>query len=114
MALPFMAFLQRAQQWHYVISRYILVSIHGGVVMNASEHWVKTRVFQSGNSQALRIPKEFQLDTEDVEICELNGELRVRKVKRPLGDAFEALSAMDNVFADGREQPAAQDRDGFE
>lgn len=82
--------------------------------MNASEHWVKTRVFQSGNSQALRIPKEFQLDTEDVEICELNGELRVRKVKRPLGDAFEALSAMDNVFADGREQPAAQDRDGFE
>ena len=82
--------------------------------MHTSEHWVKTRVFQSGNSQALRIPKEFQLDTDDVEICECNGELRIRRIRRPLGSAFDALAAMEDMFPGGREQPANQERESFE
>lgn len=82
--------------------------------MKVSEHWVKTRVFQSGNSQALRIPKEFQLDTDDVEICESNGELRIRKARRSLAGAFDALASMEGVLTEGRDQPASQDREAFE
>lgn len=82
--------------------------------MGSAEYWVKTRVFQSGNSQALRIPKEFQLDTDDVEICECDGELRIRKARRSLGGAFDALIAMDDVFVADRDQPENQERETFE
>ena len=38
-----------------------------------------TKVFKSGNSQAVRIPKEFQLDVEDVEILQQGNDLIIRK-----------------------------------
>ncbi|PHS23933.1 MAG: hypothetical protein COA83_08930 [Methylophaga sp.] len=35
-----------------------------------------TRVFKSGNSQAVRIPREFQLDVAEVEIFRRGDELK--------------------------------------
>ena len=40
-----------------------------------------TRVFKSGNSQAVRIPKDFQLDVEEVEIFARGDELIIKKSK---------------------------------
>jgi antitoxin VapB len=38
------------------------------------------KVFKSGNSQAVRLPKEFQIDAKEVEIFKENGNLILRPV----------------------------------
>lgn len=57
-----------------------------------------TRVFKSGNSQAIRIPKEFQLDVEEVEIFSRGDELIIKKSKPTLEDAFNLLTSMPDDF----------------
>ncbi len=71
-----------------------------------------TRVFKSGNSQAVRIPKEFQLDVEEVEIFRRGDELVLRKKPDDLVDVLDILSTMPEDFmADGREDEPPQERD---
>jgi antitoxin VapB len=41
-----------------------------------------TKVFKSGNSQAVRIPQEFQLVTKEVEILKRGEELIIRPVRK--------------------------------
>ena len=47
------------------------------------------RVFKSGNSQAIRLPKEFQLDVGEVQIFRRNGELVLRPLCRTWEEYFE-------------------------
>ncbi len=72
----------------------------------------KARVFKSGNSQAVRLPKEFRFEVEEVEILRRGQEVVLREPHRNLAAAFEALSTMPEDFmADGREDQLPQDRD---
>lgn len=57
-----------------------------------------TRVFQSGNSQAVRIPKDFQLDTDQVEIFARGDELIIKQKPSTLEDAFNILTSMPSDF----------------
>lgn len=59
-----------------------------------------TRVFKSGNSQAIRIPKDFQLDVDQVEIFSRGDELIIKKSKSTLEDAFNILASMPDDFAE--------------
>jgi antitoxin VapB len=73
-----------------------------------------TKVFRSGNSQAVRIPREFQFDTAEVEIERRGDEIVLRPPRRSLRGAFEALASMPaDFFADGREDAPAQPREGL-
>lgn len=69
-----------------------------------------TRVFQSGNSQAVRIPADFRFDVNTVEIIKAdNGDLILRQPmpKKGLGDEFLALfDGFDDDFI-----RAVEDRD---
>lgn len=47
------------------------------------------RVFKSGNSQAVRLPKEFHLDVTEVQILKKDGELILRPVQKTWKDYFE-------------------------
>ncbi len=72
------------------------------------------RVFQSGNSQAVRLPKEFRFDADQVEIFRRGDEVILRE--RPSGalDIFNALSQLpDDFFSRGREDSLPQERDSF-
>jgi antitoxin VapB len=40
------------------------------------------KVFKSGNSQAVRLPKEFQLEAKEVEIVKENGNLTLRPLPK--------------------------------
>ena len=74
----------------------------------------KARVFKSGNSQAVRLPKQFRFDVDEVEILRRGGEIVLRKPKRDLGQAFAALGAMPEDFmAEGRRDEAPQKRDAL-
>lgn len=73
-----------------------------------------TRVFMSGNSQAVRIPREFQFDVDEVEIFKRGDEIILRKRPRNLAAAFEHIPCMPEDFmADGREQDIQQEREDW-
>lgn len=71
-----------------------------------------TRVFRSGNSQAVRLPVGFQLTTDEVEIFKRNNEIVIREKPANLLRAFELLTHLpEDFFADGREDSLPQERD---
>lgn len=70
------------------------------------------KIFRSGNSQAVRIPKEFQLEGTEVEIQRRGGTLILRpkrKSWKPLLDSLEKFS--DDFMESGRDQHDHQERD---
>ena len=70
------------------------------------------KIFRSGNSQAVRIPKEFQLEGTEVEIMR-RGETLVLCPKRKSWTPFlKSLAKFSADFMErGREQPEPQERD---
>jgi antitoxin VapB len=73
-----------------------------------------TKVFKSGNSQAVRIPREFQFDTDEVEIFRRGDEIVLRKKPGNLARAFELLTELPADFLDeGRGDAPPQDREEF-
>jgi antitoxin VapB len=69
------------------------------------------KVFQSGNSQAVRIPKEFHLEGGEVEIRRQGGSLILRPRKESWAALIESLKMFtDDFMEDGRRQPPTQDR----
>ena len=61
-----------------------------------------SRVFMNGNSQAVRIPQEFRLDTSRVEIHRnADGDLVLHPVDSDRGTSLlQALQAFDQEYAD--------------
>jgi len=62
-----------------------------------------TRVFKNGNSQAVRIPAEFRLDTDRVSISRKeDGDLVIHPLPARRGTALmrtlQALSEVDDAF----------------
>ncbi len=72
-----------------------------------------TKVFKSGNSQAVRIPVEFQFDTDEVEIFRRNDELILRKKPVSLAEAFHILVALPGDVLTDRIDEAPQERLGL-
>jgi antitoxin VapB len=72
----------------------------------------KARIFKSGNSQAVRLPKEFRFDVKEVEIFRRGEEVVLRKQKRNLGRALAILRALpDDFMAEGRQDSPPQKRE---
>ena len=72
------------------------------------------RVFQSGNSQAVRLPKEFRLAAERVQIFRQGGDIVLREHPASATAIFDALSALPaDIMADGRVDTPPQDRESF-
>jgi len=74
----------------------------------------RAKVFRSGNSQAVRLPKEFRFDVAEVEILQRGEEVVLRKPARGLGFAFDALAAMPkDVLRGKRKDRPPQKRAGL-
>ncbi len=74
----------------------------------------RARIFKSGNSQAVRLPKQFRFQVDEVEILRRGQEIVLREPKRNLGQAFAALGAMpDDFMAEGRKDQPPQTRDAL-
>jgi antitoxin VapB len=77
-----------------------------------------TRVFQSGNSQAVRLPKEFRFNVDRVEVTR-EGDALILRPHVEEREAWASLRAAlargmsDDFMADGRDQPALRDRTDF-
>lgn len=72
------------------------------------------RVFKSGNSQAVRLPKEFRVKCTELEIFRRGDELVLREPARGLTRAFEILTQLPEDFlSDGRGDDLPQEREGL-
>jgi antitoxin VapB len=73
-----------------------------------------TKVFQSGNSQAVRIPKRFRLRSQQVEITKRGDEIVLRERQGDLSAAFELLTSLSpDFFKGGRCQPKLDEHLGL-
>ncbi len=73
----------------------------------------RAKVFQNGGSAAVRIPKEFQLEDDDLMITKLNDGIFISPAPKRVSVAawWAAWDADPTFMADGRQQPAMQKRD---
>ncbi len=70
------------------------------------------RVFKSGNSQAVRLPKEFQVESGELEIYRRGDEIILRPPKlKGLGRAFDILCSLPDDFLLDRNQEQPQNRE---
>lgn len=72
------------------------------------------RIFQSGNSQAVRLPKEFRLNADRVEIFRRGNEIILRESPTSAAAIFDALATLpDDFMRDGREDTPPQEREAL-
>ena len=77
---------------------------------------ITTRVFQNGNSQALRIPQELRTDTKEYYINRVGETYIVFPVNDPWATVRQVIGTFPDDFMDEREQPSWNDvpaREGF-
>jgi len=71
------------------------------------------RVFKSGNSQAVRLPKQFRFSGKEVEIFRRGDEVVLREKSRGMMRAFEIIASLPiEDLADERDAPP-QEREGL-
>lgn len=62
-----------------------------------------TKFFKSGDSMAIKLPNEFKINSDTVEILQRDGEIIIREIPHNLGAAFELLASLpEDFYADGR------------
>lgn len=70
---------------------------------------METKIFQSGNRQAVRIPKEFRFDTSVFEIFKRGDEIVLKPKAENLGAAFGLFTQMPgDLMIEGRADDAPQ------
>ncbi len=73
-----------------------------------------TRVFKSGNSQAVRLPKEFSVRSKVLEIFRRGDDIVLREPAKGLARAFELLTNLpDDFLSEGRHDMPPQHREGL-
>ncbi len=75
---------------------------------------LSSKVFISGNSQAIRLPKEYQVDDKEMFIQKIGNTIILFPKTNPW-EAFEkSLSEFsDDFMTGGRNQPKMQKREGL-
>ena len=70
------------------------------------------KIFKNGNSQAVRLPKEYQFDSSEIEIFRRGDEVVLRKKNSDLTSVFKLLTSLsDDFMENGRDQPPKQERE---
>lgn len=70
------------------------------------------RVFKSGNSQAVRLPREFRFAADEVEIYRRGDEVVLREKRGSAAEAFRLLASLPEDFmSEGRKDEPPQDRE---
>ena len=73
----------------------------------------RAKVFRSGNSQALRLPKQFRFKSKEVEIFRRGDEVVLREPSGTMTRVFHLLAGMPDDFdprTDVRDEPQERKR----
>ena len=70
------------------------------------------KVFKSGNSQAVRIPREYRIDEDELYINRVGRTIMLFPKDDPWEQFKQSLNGFsDDFFAEGRNQPEMQKRE---
>ena len=71
------------------------------------------KVFRSGNSQAVRLPKEFRFASDEVEIFRRGDEVVLREKPKNLLAVLDILAALPDDFPEDLGDGPPQEREGL-
>ena len=71
------------------------------------------KLFKNGQSQAVRLPKEFRFEGNSVSIKRVGKAVVLLPQNEPWETLFQAFSQFTPDFMDERQQPPAQAREGL-
>lgn len=75
---------------------------------------LSSKVFTSGNSQAIRLPKEYQVDETEMFIQKIGNTIILFPKKNPWESFEKSLTEFtDDFMKEGRKQPEIQKRAGL-
>jgi antitoxin VapB len=69
------------------------------------------KLFQNGQSQAVRLPKEFRFKDDRVFIKKVGNAVILIPYQNPWQSLFDSLDQFSDDFIESREQPAPQIRE---
>ncbi len=73
-----------------------------------------SKVFISGNSQAIRLPKEYQVEEKELYIQKIGSTILLFPKKKPWDTFEKSLTEFtDDFMEEGRNQPEMQKRDNL-
>ena len=82
--------------------------------MQEENTMLTSKVFTSGNSQAIRLPKEYQVKDKELFIQKVGSTIILFPKKKPWETFEKSLSEFsDDFLANGRNQPEMQERDNL-
>ncbi len=70
----------------------------------------KAKIFMNGRSQAVRLPKEYRFDTDEVYITKQGSSVIITEKKPTWDEFFDSESAFDNDFLKDRLDAQPQER----
>lgn len=73
----------------------------------------RAKIFMSGKSQAVRLPKAFRFDTTEVSIVPLGNGIVLQPINKSWSEAFKKITPTNDFFSEGREDLFPQERDYF-
>ena len=72
------------------------------------------KIFKNGQSQAVRLPKEFRMPGDKVKISQVKEGVLLEPIPENFDDLFKSLDQFsDDFMSDGRNQPQQQEREDF-
>ncbi len=71
------------------------------------------KVFMNGRSQAIRLPKEFRFDTDEVYIRKVGDEVIITATRPAWDTFFDQRTAFDDDFLPDREDIPPQERESI-
>jgi antitoxin VapB len=79
--------------------------------MKETKQMLTAKIFKNGNSQAIRIPKEYQIEGEELYINKIGNTIVLFPKNDPWGLFKKSLADFsDDYLTDGRNQPKMQKR----
>jgi len=69
------------------------------------------KVFPNGRSQAVRLPKEFRFDSDEVYVARMGSAVVLMPKTASWDVLFDSLGGFSDDFMDNRDQPAQENRD---
>jgi antitoxin VapB len=69
------------------------------------------KLFQNGQSQAVRLPKEFRFEGDEVFIKKVGNATVLLPIQDPWQPLLDSLNKFSPDFMEDRQQPAPQDRE---
>lgn len=73
----------------------------------------QTKLFQNGQSQAVRLPKDFRFDGDSVAIKRVGKAVVLLPYNEPWDTLFDAFEQFSPDFMNGRKQPPVEIREKF-